>query len=205
MAIGTTAAILAGLGAAGGALSNRSKTSTSSQTTTPTLDPLLQPLQGAAIEEILRRMRSPGAGLQPLKTAAIDNINKTYSALPQRLTEQFASRGLNNSGLLGKSLQQAELGRAGEVAGLEGKFAGLELDQQSEIMRQILALLSQGRGSTTNATGTTPGNMLGGAFSGGVDGILAAMALNRSSGGKPPLPGMTYGTGQYGPGWYRES
>lgn len=167
-----------GAGALAGAFSNKSKKSEFSQTTTPTLDPMFQPLQTAAMDQILKRLRQPGAGLQPMKTAAIDGVNKTYSAVPQRLTEQFASRGFNNSGLLGKSMAGAEYSRAGDIAGLEPQFAQMELDQESQAMAQLQQILAMFRGSTTKGTGTQPGNMMGGAFAGAADGFGSGMYLD---------------------------
>jgi hypothetical protein len=49
------------------------------------------------------------------------------------------------------------------------------LDQENNTLNLAERLLSQGRGTSTTSTGTTPGDPLGGAFTGGMQGLMYAL------------------------------
>jgi hypothetical protein len=110
-------------------------------------------------------MSDPGAGLEPIKTAALDNVNRTYIGVPARLASQFASRGYGSSGEFGNSLYKTELARAGDVSKLEGEFGKAAIDQKNYGAQLATAILNAGRGHTTTTTG--PDTSLGDAFMSG--------------------------------------
>lgn len=131
---------------------------------------------------------NPSKGLEPLKTSAIDGVNKTYNAVGDRMDQQLASRGFERSGTKVKTARATEFARAGAIGDTENKFAGMELDQKNRLLQMM-----QQFGFTTpgqNSTSTQPGNVLGGAIAGGTETATLLYALQHMmGGGSGPLSG----------------
>ena len=87
-----------------------------------------------------------------MKTASADSINKNYSALGERMNRFLAARGFGKSGTAGNAALQTELGRQGDLAGNESKFAGLQLDQNNKTLANALAAAFQSMGNNSSFT-----------------------------------------------------
>jgi hypothetical protein len=181
--------IAAGIGGVssllGGALAGRSKTYTS--TTTPQWSPEMQGLMSRLSAFTDQSMSNPGAGLQPIKQAATDNINRNYQGLSRRLSSQFASRGYGSSGDFGNSLYETEYQRAGDLSQLEGQFADREINQRNLGASLSEQLLGMTRGTTT--TGNSPSTAAGDAFQSAGNGLSnLSTLLMLSNVLKQPIP-----------------
>lgn len=158
----------AGGSIAGSALSGKPKTSTQTSSTTPTLTPQMQALMDQLAGYSTDSMNNPGAGLAPIKNAAIDNVNRNYMSVGSRLNKGFASRGYGSSGSLGDSMLQTEFARAGDLTGLEGQFADRAIGQKNFGASLGTQLLGFGRGSSSEGSSTGPDmSMSNGLLSGG--------------------------------------
>jgi hypothetical protein len=173
MPVGIPAAVLisslvgAGTSVAGAALSSKKKQQTS--TTTPTLSPELQALQQQLMSYSGDLMSNPSKGLQPMKTAGADKINRRYAAMPGKISQNMASRGYGSSGDFGNTMFQTEFARSGEMSDLESLFSQMTLDRQDRGAQIGQNLLAQGSGSTT--TGTIPGDSAGSALQSAGNGL----------------------------------
>lgn len=166
-----------GAGAASG-LMGRKKTSTAS--TAPTLDPSLQPLQDNLLNSLQHRL-SNGTDLSKVKSPAIEAVNRRYRNLPSAITADFAGRGYGSSGVLQKEIAQTHANRIGDLNDLEGKFAGMQIDQDNQAQDLASRLLSSGRGS--NTTQTQSGNVAGNAVSSGLETLTTLLTMGRMMGG----------------------
>lgn len=168
--------IASGISAVGGALANRKKTATTSST--PTLDPAYSGLQSDLLAKLRARIADPSAGTEPLKTAALTNLNKKYAGASDALNTRLAARGFGpGDGRAGRSQMNLELDRFGEQGALETDFAKMILDRDDSTMGLAERLLSLGRGTTTTSTGT--GNAVAGGIDSGVSTLTTLLSLNK--------------------------
>lgn len=192
--------LTAGLGLGSSVLGSiiGSKPKTTTQTTTPTFSPELQQLMSQLQNYSTSAIQGPDAGLKPMKTAATDSINRNYAKAPMRLASNFASRGYGSSGSFGDSMFNTEMSREGDLSDLEGKFAGMALDQKNKGASLGEQLLQMGRGSTTTGTGPNmaTGNGLMSAGNGleNISTMLMMSKLLKGGGGSAP------GGGEWNPG-----
>jgi hypothetical protein len=192
------------IGALIGAFGNSkaARTSTSSSTTTPTFDPLQTNVQGVLGNTLLDRLEN-GVNVTPLRTAGVDQINKTYQGVGDQLTSQLASRGFGKSGEVGEGLQSTALARAGAVGSLENSLDNYQIQEQDKTLAdaQQFGFSDPGTSSTGSATGA--GSALAGGLTGGfagylsqLDGLQAAGAFGSSgSSGNFGLGGGLAGPG----------
>lgn len=174
--------IAAGVSAVGGALSGRGKTTTS----TPTYTPAQTAVQGRVASTIEERLANPRANLDPLKAAAIGGVNRTYAGLQDRLASTFAGRGFGRSGKLVTNAKQLEIARAGDIGGIESKFAGMQLDYENQVVDQAMRFGFAAPGATQQI----PGNMIGGAISSGAETFTTLYALDRLLKGRSNAPAI---------------
>jgi len=170
-------------GAVAGGLLNRKKTSTGTQTRTSKriLTPEQQQLLTTLTGSVQQRLANPEAGVAPLRTAARTRINRTARAAGQNLESNLASRGYDRSGAFPSGLATIESGRVGAFGDLEGQLADFTLrreDTSADLASRLLALFS-GEESSGASTGTEPGNVAGGAVSGGLDTLTTLLTLDR--------------------------
>lgn len=162
-------------GAFGGLLNNRPREQKS------TFKRILTPEQQEANTLFMNYGRNllenPEADLAPFKTAALSGVDQSFSALPDRIMQNFAQRGMRTSGKLLTRLSELDVKRAGALAGVENDFARMKIDRRDQGAQSLLQLLGMNFGS--ESTGTQSGNMLGGAFSGGVEGAMMGSLLRR--------------------------
>ena len=160
---------------------------------------------GRLIAESQDRTSDPNAGLAPLKTAAMERINRNYAGAPNRVTTQLAKRGYAGSGQLPSNLISTENSRLSDLSGLEGTFAQMAADREREGVDLGTRLLTIGGGRDT--TGTTPGDSLGSALSAGgssLGSLSALLTLQRMlKGGGSSDGGMVGLPAGYDPGSYR--
>ena len=127
----------------------------------------------------------PGAGLQPLRTAAISGINRRYTEAPGVISQQLARRGYGKSGLAGDMLYRVESDRLRDLTSLEGMWAELLKGRQM----QSLSLAEQLLGLSAGRSGTEmlPGNVGAGALTGGLQSLFGLMGMRAAMGekGKP--------------------
>lgn len=101
-------------------------------------------------------LTDPSAGLEPIRAASTDRINRRYAAMPDKLSERFASRGYGSSGDFGNSLYETEVARSGELFDLDSQIAQLILAEKNQGASLSEQLLGMTRGTTSTSTGTTP-------------------------------------------------
>jgi hypothetical protein len=187
-----TALLISGLLGAGssvaGALTNKPKTTTSQ----PTYTPQQQQMQQSIGDSLQQRMAA-GVNLDPQKVAAMGGVNQQYGDIQKRMEASLTARGFGQSGKVPLNTQQIEIGRAGAMGGLESQFAQMKLQQENAITDEAQRFAFATPGNST----TTPGNMLGGGISSGLETFASLFALNRF------LQGGGFGGGgvsQWGPG-----
>jgi len=137
---------------------------------------------------------NPTASMGGIRTAGLDNINKTYDTLPQSVATQMARRGYGSSGNMGNSMYKVAMSRAGDVSNLEGKIAAMGVDRQNAGASLGTQLLGLNRGTTS--TGTTPDTSAGNAFmsaGNGLSNMSTLMMFNNLL-----KPGSGGGGGDYG-------
>lgn len=174
------AAITGGASLAGGLL-NRPKTTTAS--TQPVYTPEQQQLQAALSGKLTQRLNNP-ANLEPLKTAAVSQVNRNFDTLQTGLERRLAARGFGSSGKLVTNTKDLAVKRGGALGDLESKFAGLQLDQENDVIDQTQRFAFGGAGSQSQQT--SPGNVPGGAISSGAETAALLYALNHFLGGGSP-------------------
>lgn len=189
-------ALMTGLGALLGGLSNTTaaRTGTSSGTygssgsTTPTFSPIQSGLQ-AATGTALENEITNGPNITPLATSGTNSINQTYQSIGDRLQQSLSSRGFGNSGASGSAALQTELGRAGSVGSLQSNLEGYALQQQQNALAQATGFGFAAPGSTTSGGGTSsgsytlPGSVAAGAVSGGTTSLMSQLEMMAAMGG----------------------
>jgi hypothetical protein len=170
---------MAAASAVAGALNNRKKKVTSSST--PTWGPEYKGLQDQLMGYSQNLMSDPGKGLEPIRTAGADRINRRYQSMPGKISQNMASRGYGSSGEMGNTMYQTEFARSGEMSDLEELMSKLMLDQQNKGATIGQNLLQMGRG--VEGENITPGNVAGGALNGGLQTMSTMMALNKADSG----------------------
>lgn len=173
-------------------------TKTTNSSTTPTLTGSGQQLYDQLLNFGTGVLNNPSAGLQPIKTAAEENINSAYGNIPQIISKQMASRGYGSSGSFGNTMYQTQLGRLGSLSSLNGQMAQLASSRQfsaAGLMDQMLGQTGVGQSSTSKTTTMDPmqafsalGTMLmmGDGFSGGAPSTSDLAALPNTG------PGSVY-------------
>lgn len=144
-----------------GALANRKKTTAS--TTMPTVDPAFSGVQGLVLKNVTDRLSAPSALPAGYESNAIADTNRTFDLTSQRSANDLTARGLGTSPVAGVVEGNNQNARASSISQLINSLPFLNRQLQTEDLGLAGNLLNLGRGSTT--TGTTPGNMVGGAFS----------------------------------------
>ena len=166
MAIG---AALTGASALFGGLSNRSKKNTQSSTSTPTYTNTQSMMQEQLAQILGAGAMDPSAGTEPLKTGAIEGVNRNYSGLQKRMESKLADRGFGSSGKVATGTRQLETARAGDLGGLESKFAALTLDQKNKYLDLMSRFSFANPGSKQTGEQITPGNVAAGALGAGLE------------------------------------
>jgi hypothetical protein len=100
-------------------------------------------------------VNNPTAALSPIRNAGLQGINQQYAAVPDQVARSMASRGYGSSGAMGNAMFNTNLARAGSVAGLEGQLAQMGLQNQQFGASLGNQLLNTGKGSASDAYGTT--------------------------------------------------
>jgi hypothetical protein len=167
--------IATGVSALAGGLNNRKQKTTSS--TSPTFSPEFQRLLGDLMGKVTERMGDPAKGVEPLRLGLMEGVNRRYSTLPQRVTTSLSKRGFANSGQLGSALKGVEMARMGEQGDIATKMAELTLGREDSGYDIAMRMLGLGRGSESEST--SPGNVAGGAVSGGAETLTTLMMLDK--------------------------
>ncbi len=167
--------IASGVSALGSLLSNRGRKVT--QSTEPTYTHEQDVLRGLLSGALTTRLMNPTYNLDPLKVGAMGQINQEFDSAQENLESRLAARGFGRSGKLVANTRAIETARAGALGGLEGKFAGLALDQENRVLDDALRFAFAGPGSSS--TQNIPGNMLGGGISAGGEAISTLFLLNQ--------------------------
>lgn len=192
--------ISAGLGAAGGALSNRkssrtatnefSQTGTSSGSSsnrrvlTPEQQQAMQLVSGANMQSLL----NPAAAVDPMRMAARSQVNANYAGVEDVINAKYGTSGAK-TGKRGTAGRAAELARLGQLSGVDRDSAEWALTERQRALQSLMQLLGMNFESessfdstdTRQGTGSSvgPGDPWGGMLSGGVGGLFAGNALHR--------------------------
>lgn len=135
-------------------LGGSKQSSTGSSTSTPTysgtqsgIQSLLAGVLGTLVPSMATGAISPNvAGTE---ASGADQINKTYTALGDRMNKFLASRGMGQSGVSGKAQLDTELGRAGAIAGNTNAAAGNQLGLNSSLLSDALMFAFANPGSSS--------------------------------------------------------
>lgn len=181
------------VGAIGGALGNRSKTSTygsdqsskSTATTTRNLLPFQQDIIPQLTGYTSDLLTNPGKLLAPIRQQGVNQINRNYARVPQQLADRLLSFGGNASGKFGRALRESELARQASISSLDSALAQQMLAQQGQgasLAEQLLGMnfgstVSQEGSSSSSGYGTQPGNAAAGGIAGGFGGLGAGLDL----------------------------
>ena len=194
----------AAAGVAGSALSNTAgaRTGTEAASRTVTTPSELQPLQGDLLSQIQSRLTNPQAGIDPIRLAGRNVINRNYAGADQALRDKFLSAN-GASGKYGLAATGVENARAGALSGLEGDLASLSLGRQDNALSLGERLLSAGQGVSSTGTQTNPGSASGAALGslGSSLGTLATLTtLNKLLSGGGSVGDIPGGAGSAGIG-----
>ena len=162
----------------GGALSGGSTSSKSNQSTQNAYtaqQTATQSSLGSLLQSLMSGYAAGGISqpVQAQQNQANDSINKSATALSQRMMRFNASRGMGASGQNGQDQTQIELGRQGQVAQSQANYAN---EQMSSNTSQLLAALNYafnptGATTATTSSGKGSGYSIGAGAGGGIPGI----------------------------------
>jgi len=163
----------------GTATANSSGTSAATPTYTGEQSSL-QSMLSQVFSSLLPAASSGGISpnVQAVQTAGADQINKTAAASGDKMNRFLASRGFGQSGQVGQSELQTELGRQAALGANASAASGLQLAQNNTALQDALTFAFQnpGKTGTTSDTGTTSqqttqqSDSFGWKFGGGVGG-----------------------------------
>jgi hypothetical protein len=179
-----------------GGLANKAKTTT----TTPSYNPTLQPLESDLVSQITSQMKDPNAGIEPIRTGLLSDVNSRYAQLPKTVTTQLAQRGYAKSGALGANLEGVDLARMKDLGDVDTQMAQLGLSQQNTA-EDLASRFLQGN-QTKTTTGS--GDVAAGALGAGSQTLTTLLLLNKlmggggsggSGGGGGGDPSIDYGSG----------
>lgn len=151
----------------------------------PTLRPELEPLQNDIIARLRAALEDPSAGLDAIRSAATQRINSRYIGLPDVVSTRLAQRGMGSSGHLGRSLADIEIGRSSDLSGMEAQIAELMLNERARNIGLGEQLIGTNMGRETQGSGVYPGNVGGGAVTGGLQGLASILGLKVGLGKDP--------------------
>ena len=158
--------VSAGVGLLGGLLGGRPTTATNTQTYERQLTPDQVEARDNFLAGALDMVRSPGAGLTPMRNQALQDVNRQYAGTVPRLQSTAALRGFGDSGKLFEGLLSLDTARSGDLARTGNQFSQYEIDQRNRGMQMLMQLLSMNNKSTSTSTARGPGNMLAAAMAG---------------------------------------
>ena len=212
-------AIMAGIGALGGALNNKAKTNTQTQTqdsttkqnssTSANYGETELDVRNNILRQLLGATEDTTNFAEGATNAGIQGINATDAARRRMQQSMITSRGLGRTTAGVNALAQGDQFRQGQVNQLMAQMPyqqeKIRSDRLGDLSRFFATLpvgMNTNSTSTTNATGTgtqiTPGNVAGGALSSGAS--IAALLYGMGGFGGGAKPGMAgvAGGGTYG-------
>ena len=149
-----TSLVAGGAGAAVGGPSTTKENynKTTSQQKSDYWQRILLPEQQDAISSFspfLRQLLTdPSAGLAPLRTAAVGRVNNSFVGAPQMIRNKYSTGGGNKSGRAGRVAIDTEMGRLGQVAGVNAQYDQLASDRQMQGGSLAQQFLSQNFGQS---------------------------------------------------------
>ena len=165
--------------------SNNTSVANIDQSTTPTYDPLQLQMRNHLINQYFNRTRPESiSGLvDNYIGGGVNDINRASSQQEMALQNALAARGLSYSPVAAQAISQQQSGRIGDIVGLQMQAPLLNDQLQQQRLTDFGTFMSRlptgthtTGTNTTNQTGqqttnqqgtvTTPGNVLGGVFSG---------------------------------------
>ena len=210
-------AIMAGIGALGGALNNKAKTNTQTQTqdsttkqnssTSANYGETELDVRNNILRQLLGATEDTTNFAQGAVNSNIQGINATDAARRRMQQAMITSRGLGRTTAGVNALAQGDQFRQGQVNQVmaqapfqQEQIRSNRLGDLSRFFATLPVGMNTNTTSTTNATGTgtqtTPGSMLGGALSGGasIASLLYGMGMFGEGGGGADSFGQTGGT-----------
>lgn len=166
---------LSGLSALGGALSSKTK-----QTTTPVLPAAYTPLQNTILQQMQARLTSPSALPAGFETGGIGAINRTYDLVGQGLANSLTARGLGSSPVAAAGETNAALRRAGDISTFRAGLPLIERELRTNDLNDAVRLLSISQGHQT--VGTSGGGLAGSMSN--LAGMLGFLLATGQLGGK---------------------
>lgn len=162
----------------GGSYGSSSSKSAGTSSTSNTYTPGQSALQDALMSAFSRLLPGVASGqigpnVTAMQTQNADTINKSYSAMGDKMNRYLAARGFGQSGQVGKAALETELGRQGALAQNNSNAAGMQLNfDQALLSDSLLAAFNKvGDTSVGNSTGSSSGWGVGGGVSAGFTGI----------------------------------
>jgi hypothetical protein len=154
---------------------------------TPNIPESIQPLQQLLINNAMQNLNAkvPLAGYE---AQGLQGINNAYNLIGKNFTNRLTAQGLGGSNLGASAQLGSEMARAGTIGNFEASLPLLqEQYRQQNLMNAMNMYSAVPKGYTTTGSYTTPGNMLGGAFS-GAGSMLGMMYGNGQLGGSSGTP-----------------
>ena len=165
---------------------------TSTTTTTPTFSTAQNAVQSDVSGTLQNEMNNP-ANLQPLQTAAASQVDQQYKDANTSLTASLAAKGFGNSGKLVTNTKNLAIAQAGAQGSLASQFAGMQIDQNNNVLNQAEKFGFADPGSTSVTNGTTGGGV-GGAVDGAAGTASMMYTLNHLMGGGGSVGDVPGGT-----------
>ncbi len=185
---------MSGVSAIAGLFGSPTKTTT----TTPTFSAGQNAVQSDVAGTLENEMNNP-VNLQPLQTAAASQVDQQYNDANTSLTASLAAKGFGNSGKLVTNTKNLAIAQAGAQGSLASQFAGMQIDQNNNVLNQAEKFGFADPGSTqvTNSSGG-----VGGAVNGAAGTASMMYTLNHLMGGgsSTPAPGSPGTSADYDAG-----
>ena len=144
-------------------------------------------LMSPMLEQILKRISDPSGAIAPLRTAARESVNTSFSSLPDTIRTKYGQTS-GKSGKMGTAQRQAEVGRVSGLASVESDFASKAIGVQNDGLSLAERLFGINEGGSTQQTGsqqytqtgtqTQPGSVMAGASQGSLQMLSTLLALN---------------------------
>lgn len=210
-------AILAGIGALGGVLGNRSKTATQQQqqnfnqsgnqyqsfsgtgTQTPSYDPLGENLRQVLAQMYLGRASSGPDFMRNYESAGLEDINRGAESGRAILNKILAERGLSYSPAAATALGRVEENRIGRGIAFRNQLPLVQDELERERLTDLSGFFSRlPFGTSTTSTGTSTGvSSTGGTSSGTGASTDPGNLLGGLTGGLGNMLAFLYGQGAF--------
>jgi hypothetical protein len=140
-------------------------------------------------------INNPEGNLKGVRDQLYGSVNDNFAGAGDAIQKQFAQRGMVKSGKVASRIAGSELQRFRALAGADTAYGNMQRDERSRGVNVLQQLLGQDMESEGFGSQTQPGNVAGGAVSGGLGALFRLIGggmFNGAGGGGGPIPGDSY-------------